>query len=77
MGFLFIRYFVIIFLISCPLQLRAEYLTLDSHIDIPFDYMINPEHDPGNNTDMQVDFQKMLEVILMEVSLLFMSVSLN
>ena len=61
MGFLFIRYLVIIFLISCSLQLRAEYLTLDSHIDIPFDYMINPEHDPGNDTDMQVDFQKMLK----------------
>ena len=61
MGFLFIRYLVIIFLISCSLQLRAEYLTLDSHIDIPFDYMINPEHDPGNDTEMQVDFQKMLE----------------
>ena len=61
MGFLFVRYLVIIFLISYSLQLRAEYLTLDSHIDIPFDYMINPEHDPGNKTDMQVDFQKMLE----------------
>ena len=61
MGFLFIRYLVIIFLISCSLQLRAEYLTLDSHIDIPFDFMINPEHDPGNDTEMQVDFQKMLE----------------
>ena len=61
MGFLFVRYLVIIFLISYSLQLRAEYLTLDSHIDIPFDYMINPEHDPGNDTDMQVDFQKMLE----------------
>ena len=61
MGFLFVRYLVIIFLISYSLQLRAEYLTLDSHIDIPFDYMINPEHDPGNETDMQVDFQKMLE----------------
>ncbi len=61
MGFLFIRYLVIIFLISLSLQLRAEYLTLDSHIDIPFDYMINPEHDPGNDTEMQVDFQKMLE----------------
>ena len=61
MGFLFIRYLVIIFFISYSLQLRAEYLTLDSHIDIPFDYMINPEHDPGNDTDMQVDFQKMLE----------------
>ncbi len=61
MGFLFVRYLVIIFLISYSQQLRAEYLTLDSHIDIPFDYMINPEHDPGNNTDMQVDFQKMLE----------------
>ena len=23
--------------------------------------MTNPEHDPGNKTDMQVDFQKMLE----------------
>ena len=61
MGFLFIRYLVIIFLISYSLQLRAEYLTLDSHIDIPFDFMINPEHDPGNDTEMQVDFQKMLE----------------
>jgi len=61
LGFLFVRYLVIIFLISYSQQLRAEYLTLDSHIDIPFDYMINPEHDPGNNTDMQVDFQKMLE----------------
>ena len=61
MRFLFIRFIVIIFLISFSLQLRAEYLTLDSHIDIPFDYMINPEHDPGNDTDMQVDFQKMLK----------------
>jgi len=61
LGFLFFRYLVIIFLISYSQQLRAEYLTLDSHIDIPFDYMINPEHDPGNNTDMQVDFQKMLD----------------
>ena len=61
MRFLFVRYLVIIFLISYSQQLRAEYLTLDSHIDIPFDYMINPEHDPGNNTDMQVDFQKMLD----------------
>ena len=61
MGFLFFRYLVIIFLISYSQQIRAEYLTLDSHIDIPFDYMINPEHDPGNNTDMQVDFQKMLD----------------
>ena len=77
MGFLFVRYIVIIFLISYSQQLRAEYLTLDSHIDIPFDYIINPEHDPGNDTDMQVDFQKCWKVILMEVSLLFMSVSLN
>ena len=61
MRFLFIRFIVIIFLISFSLQLRAKYLTLDSHIDIPFDYMINPEHDPGNDTDMQVDFQKMLK----------------
>ena len=61
MRFLFIRFLVIIFLISYSLQLRAEYLTLDSHIDIPFDYMINPDHDPGNETEMQVDLQKMLE----------------
>ena len=61
MRFIFIRFLIIIFLISFSLQLRAEYLTLDSHIDIPFDYMINPEHDPGNETDMQVDFQKMLK----------------
>ena len=61
MRFIFIRFLVIIFLISYSSQLRAEYLTLDSHIDIPFDYMINPDHDPGNETEMQVDFQKMLE----------------
>ena len=61
MRFIFIRFLIIIFLISFSLQLRAKYLTLDSHIDIPFDYMINPEHDPGNDTDMQVDFQKMLK----------------
>lgn len=61
MRFHFIRFLVIIFLISYSLQLRAEYLTLNSHIDIPFDYMINPDHDPGNETEMQVDFQKMLE----------------
>jgi membrane dipeptidase len=61
LRFLFIRFLVIIFLISYSSQLRAEYLTLDSHIDIPFDYMINPDHDPGNETEMQVDFQKMLE----------------
>ena len=61
MRFIFIRFLIIIFLISFSLQLRAKYLTLDSHIDIPFDYMINPEHDPGNETDMQVDFQKMLK----------------
>jgi len=61
LRFIFIRFLIIIFLISFSLQLRAEYLTLDSHIDIPFDYMINPEHDPGNETDMQVDFQKMLK----------------
>lgn len=42
-------------------QIRAELLTLDSHIDIPFDYMTNPEHDPGNMTEMQVDFQKMIK----------------
>ena len=42
-------------------QIRAEILTLDSHIDIPFDYMTNPEHDPGNMTEMQVDFQKMIK----------------
>ena len=48
-----------IVLLSFSLNLKAEFLTLDSHIDIPFDYMTNPKHDPGNLTEMQVDFSKM------------------
>ena len=39
--------------------IRAEIITFDSHIDIPFDFMENPKHDPGNNSDMQVDIPKM------------------
>ncbi len=37
----------------------ADLVTIDSHIDIPFDYMENPKHDPGKNTNMQVDIAKM------------------
>ena len=39
--------------------IRAEIITFDSHIDIPFDFMENPKHDPGDNSDMQVDIPKM------------------
>ena len=39
--------------------IRAEIITFDSHIDIPFDFMENPNHDPGDNSDMQVDIPKM------------------
>ena len=60
MKFLF-RFLLIVFCIFYSSKIKADFLTLDSHIDIPFDYMTNPEHDPGNKTDMQVDFQKMLE----------------
>ena len=55
----FYKYCFFIVLLSFSLNLKAEFLTLDSHIDIPFDYMINPKHDPGNLTEMQVDFSKM------------------
>ena len=39
--------------------LLSQVITIDSHIDIPFDYMENPQHDPGKTTDMQVDLDKM------------------
>ena len=58
MRFIYKYFFVLSFLfLSIPVY--AQYLTLDSHIDIPFDYMDNPKHDPGNLTEMQVDFSKM------------------
>ena len=44
-------------ILSIPLL--SKIITIDSHIDIPFDYMENPEHDPGKITDMQVDLYKM------------------
>ena len=43
--------------LSTPLL--SQIITIDSHIDIPFDYMENPQHDPGKITDMQVDLAKM------------------
>ena len=43
--------------LSTPLL--SQVITIDSHIDIPFDYMENPQHDPGKITDMQVDLAKM------------------
>lgn len=39
----------------------SQIITIDSHIDIPFDYMENPKHDPGKYTNMQVDLIKMKE----------------
>ena len=44
-------------ILSIPLL--SKIITIDSHIHIPFDYMENPEHDPGKITDMQVDLYKM------------------
>ena len=41
------------------IPLLSQVITIDSHIDIPFDYMENPQHDPGKVTDMQVDLNKM------------------
>ena len=60
MNFIY-KYFFILALLVFSLPVYAQYLTLDSHIDIPFDYMDNPKHDPGNSTEMQVDFSKMRE----------------
>ena len=48
-----------LFFIFLSSIIRAEIITFDSHIDIPFDFMENPKHDPGNNSDMQVDIPKM------------------
>ena len=53
------KYFFILISLFFSLNIHAQYLTLDSHIDIPFDYMDNPKNDPGNLTEMQVDFSKM------------------
>ena len=51
-------FFLFLFcILSIPLL--SKIITIDSHIDIPFDYMENPEHDPGRITDMQVDLYKM------------------
>ena len=60
MNFIY-KYFFILALVVLSLPVYAQYLTLDSHFDIPFDYMDNPKHDPGNSTEMQVDFSKMRE----------------
>ena len=60
MNFIY-KYFFILALVALSLPVYGQYLTLDSHIDIPFDYMDNPKHDPGNSTEMQVDFSKMME----------------
>ena len=60
MNFIY-KYFFILALVAISLPVYGQYLTLDSHIDIPFDYMDNPKHDPGNSTEMQVDFSKMKE----------------
>ena len=48
-----------LFFIFLSSIIRAEIITFDSHIDIPFDFMENPNHDPGDNSDMQVDIPKM------------------
>ena len=48
-----------LFFIFLSSIIRAEIITFDSHIDIPFDFMENPKHDPGDNSDMQVDIPKM------------------
>ena len=51
-----------LFFIFLSSIIRAEIITFDSHIDIPFDFMENSKHDPGDNSDMQVDIPKMQKV---------------
>lgn len=41
-------------------EIHDEILTLDSHVDIPFDYL-SKEADPGVRGDAQVDLPKMIE----------------
>ena len=48
-----------LFLLFFSTSIFSQIITIDSHIDIPFDYMENPKHDPGKPTDMQVDLIKM------------------
>lgn len=39
--------------------IHARLLTLDSHVDIAREYMLQPKFDPGLSTSMKVDLQKM------------------
>ena len=52
-----------LFLLFFSTSIFSQIITIDSHIDIPFDYMENPKHDPGKPTDMQVDLIKMKKVV--------------
>ena len=47
---IFILFFIL--LLKYTFTVSSYY---NGHIDIPFDYMENPQHDPGKITDMQVD----------------------
>ncbi|MFC7048515.1 dipeptidase [Emcibacter nanhaiensis] len=47
------------FAASPEADVHDRIFTLDSHVDIPFNYTETPETDPGKATDMQVDLGKM------------------
>jgi membrane dipeptidase len=40
-------------------ELHEGFFTIDSHVDISYDYTFKPEYDPGSKTGMQVDLPKM------------------
>src|SRR5690554_2112901 len=39
--------------------IHERVITLDSHVDIPREYMLKPEFDPGKTTNLKVDLDKM------------------
>ena len=59
MGFFIKKLALVFILIIFKGASHADIITFDSHIDIPFDFIENPDHDPGNLTNMQVDIAKM------------------
>lgn len=44
---------------SAPKNTASRPLTLDTHVDIPHDYMRTPQYDGGGNSVLQVDLGKM------------------
>ena len=44
---------------QAPRAAHGDLLNLDTHVDIPLDYMRDPRYDVGGDTRLQVDLGKM------------------